>query len=238
MKVLTYFDVATQQVTTHPTNVLKVEGFFRGSTSDQWLQLFDSATAPVADTVPLKSWPITQTTEFYKEFKNGELHLSKGLYLGVSTVEGSFTVSGDHVDLSVELDKAEEPSGTTLVGDLTSNVLHLDVWTEAAGASAPKRLVSFEVDHLNASLDNYVMLFGRVFANITAGNKPLTEWKVIHGVAYTIDSGAPFYFGKDGRDVVQQIAGVNYSGCCILMSSTPTVYTAASDVIHIKAEYK
>lgn len=234
MKTLSYFDVASQQVTTHGTNVLKIEGYFKGTT-DSWLQVHDSATTPANAAVPLKQWFIGGETEFYKEFKNGELHITKGLYLAISTAEGTFTVSTETMDLSVELDKVEEPSGTSIAGDLTTDTAHLDIWSEASG---PKHLIRLEVDASGAGADNFLQLFAREYANLTPTDVPVAQWTIKDGVAYTVAGSAPFDFGINGISPIWQKSGVNYYGCCVILSSTSGVPTIVVNPYKIKAEYK
>jgi len=131
MYVNTLINAASGQVSTLPISVLKVNGYFRGSTADRWLQIFDSCVAPVNPAVPMYEYPISQTSPFYCEFKNGELHLTEGLFVGVSTTEGTWTTSTDTMDVTVETDF--KPVTTTIVGDKTTTVQTVAVWSQAAG---------------------------------------------------------------------------------------------------------
>lgn len=70
MKTLSYFAVTTQQVTTHAAALLKLEATINASaTTGLYLQIHDSAAAPAAGAVPLKSWLASECG--YKEFKRG-----------------------------------------------------------------------------------------------------------------------------------------------------------------------
>jgi hypothetical protein len=173
MKPLSYFAVAAQIVATHPVHVLKIEGLFLGATADRYLQVHDSRTAPTALAVPLKQWPIGQGAAFFQTFSAGELALANGLYVCVSDTDGTYTLSADTMDLSVELTDPEQPSGLTVAGDETTGRVSFTIWADGAG---PKTLVRLVVKEINGT-DGYVFMYtsgslspvylGKVNANAT-----------------------------------------------------------------------
>lgn len=146
----TKFNVASVQVSLLPISVLKIEGYFKGSTADRWLQVFDSCTTPAASAVPLREWPAAMTTEFYKEFKNGEMRLGEGLFVGLSTTEGTWTASEDTMDITVETDKQPHDTTVVIVGDKTTNVTGLEVWAQGATTAKTNLLHGLLVTEVNA----------------------------------------------------------------------------------------
>ena len=56
-------------ITGHTTAIVKIEGYFRGTTSAAWLMVFDANIAPLNGAAPLKQVPLYPTTQFYEEFK-------------------------------------------------------------------------------------------------------------------------------------------------------------------------
>lgn len=231
MKSVPYFAVTSQQITTHHSAIVKLEGTLKSTaTTGLFCQIHDSATVPANGAVPLKSWPADEIG--YKEFKRGELQLANGLYICLSSTAATKTLAtggNDKYDiLEVELYDPEFPTGTAIAGDLTTGVTHLDVWAENAG---PKKLLKLTV--ISDSDDAWIMIFGRAFANIVSGTtKPIFSQKILSTTTKVLD------FGDFGRDVLQQLVLVNYVGCCVAISTTAGVFTVVPSAdFKIKAEY-
>lgn len=222
MKSLSYFAVTDQVVATHPVHVLKIEGVFLGATTDQFLQVHDSRTAPAANAVPLKQWPIQQGSPFFQTFSAGELALANGLYVCVSTTDGTYTLSSDDMDLSVELTDPEQPSGTSVANNTGSHA-SMQVWATGAG---PKTLLRLTVKETNGT-DGYIFVFAD---NDTIPVKYLG--KVNASSTREFNFGAGFVpFRTDGN-------GAQKNGCSIIVYED----FARTTVVNIKgtftAEYK
>lgn len=241
MKPINNFNVSNAQIAQHSVLILKVEGYFRASTSISWLQVHDTNAAPAAGAVPLKEWPVYATTEFYKEFKRGDLTCNLGCFVGLSTTEGSYTASSDTMDVSVELRFPELPAAVSYAGSLTAPVTSLQVWSEATGAVARRSLVALEVDGTNLTGGTqFILLFATDTVN--TGDSP------VNGGIFPIAAGQvrtgenKLTFGEFGR----QMFSIDYSttpptnrlGCTIKISSTPSTYTPANGTAAIKAEYR
>ena len=238
MKPISAYNVSLLQASQHPGEIIKIEGYFRSSTLIAWLQVHDSVAAPVANAVPLKQWPVYATTEFYKEFKRGSLTCTLGCFVGLSTTEGTYTADvADVMDISVELSDPENPSGTTFVGDLTSAVTGLAVWSEASGVTARKKLLSLEVDGTNLTGGTqWIMIFAT--DAVTAGQAPLQNmiFPITAGQVRTLNNG--LHFGETCRDM-SSYDGTNWHyGCHVVISSTASTYTAPNGTACIRGEYR
>lgn len=250
MNPISVINAASKQVTTHPTSVLRVRGYFRGSSADRWLQFFDANTAPADGTAPeFAPIPLPQTSPFFAEFEIGAYPFHLGCYVCVSSTESTKTLSADTMDITVELDEPEYPSGTSFVGDLTSGVTGLQVWNEANGATSRKKLYSLEVDGTNLTGGTQ---FIQIFATdtVNAGDKPIVSIPIAGGGTATVVNGvtvpsvrtgvAKLLFGADGTDVfsLDTDAKTKRVGCTVKISSTAPAYAACNGTATIKAEYK
>lgn len=239
MKPVTGIGVTAKQISTHGVSVLRVRGTFNGSTADRWLQFHDANTAPADGTAPLiAAIPLPQSSPFFAEFEIGALPFSVGCYVCVSTTQATKTLSADTMDITVELDEPEYPTGTSFVGDLTSNVTGLQVWSEAAGASARKKLYALEVDGTNlTTATQFIQIFAADTVN--TGDTPIISIPIAVGAVKT--GSSKLTFGADGMDVFSiddSTAKTKRLGCTVKISSTAPTYTAANGTACIKAEYK
>lgn len=231
MKSLSYFAAAAQQVAKHPVTVLKLE--WKGGSAvaaGRYLQVHDAYATPANGAVPLKSYPIYADGEGFKSFAAGELQLSNGLYVCISSTEATKTLAADVFSmLSVELLAAEQPSGTSFAGDLTTDDEILQVWSEAAGASAPKRL--YEIIATNNGGATY-------YLQIHAADTPSDE-ALIASFAFEDIETKRLSFGKAGRDIRRIVSEALKQGCTLAWSTEPDSYAAiGGNVGPIQAEYK
>lgn len=235
---VTAIATASKQVATHSVSVLRVRGNFNGS-GNAWLQFFNTVSTPADTSVPvLAPIPLNATSPFFAEFEIGAAWFSLGCYVCVSTTQGTKTLSTDTMDITIEMDAAEINYGTTLVGDLTTAVSGLQVWSEATGVSARKHLLSMEVDatNLTGTANQFIMLFATDTVN--TGDSPLQNmiFPIAPGTVNTLENG--YHFGEMCRDM-QSYDGTNWHyGCTIKISSTASTYTASNGTCAIRAEYK
>lgn len=199
MKPLEYFGVSGQQVTQQPTHVLKIEGQFLAASAARWLQVHDSATVPAEGAVPLKQWPLDPSSQFFQTFAAGELAVAEGLYICISTSDGTKTLSADTMDLGVELTDAEQPSGLTQVGDEANDRGTLQVWADGAG---PKKLYRLKFKN-TAGRDIYIFLY-----RYGADAAPSFLGKVLNGAT------REWFFGQGLAP--ETLPGANgHNGCII-----------------------
>lgn len=235
MITVTGIAVTAKQVTTHPTGVLRLRGNFNGTTADRWLQVFDAVAAPADGTAPLiAAIPLYQSSPFFAEFEIGALQLKFGCYICVSTTQATKTLSSDTMDVTAELDVPEMPASSTFVGDLTTGVTGLQVWTEAAGTTTRKFLLSLEVDGTNlTTATQFIQLFATDTVN--TGDTPILSIPIAVGGVKT--GSDALRFSTRGREVYSYDTAAR-RGCTIKISSTNTTYTAPTGTACIKAEYK
>ena len=253
------YAAAAVQISTHPVEVDKIEwrsgdSFPNGTC---WLQVWDSATdATNPKAVLLKSYPIYGATGYdYKEFKRGDMTFSMGCWIGVSTTESTYTAGNGTTQiwamLSVELLRPEVPTGSTYVGDLTTAVTGLQVWSEATGAATPLNLISLEVDGTNLTGGGiqYVQIFAKDTVN--TGDYPIRSIPIASGGTALVSNGitipsvmtgqSALRFGPRGLDVLSadkpNPAITYHGGCTVKISSTASTYTACTGTAVIKAEY-
>lgn len=229
----TTFGATNMVVATGPCSLVAVRGFFRGTTADRWLQIFDLTALPANTTVPLRSFQLLQNLDFYKDFNQGPLQLKTGCVIAISSTEATLTiatVATDLGDFSVDVESTgtELPSGTSTAGDLVTGVDTLIVWAEAAG---PKKLIRVNWTNNDAAI-RYLMLFAN--DDWGDGQKPILSWTVGANTALTLT------YGDDGLEPFMQTQlGVRRKGCILLLSSTPTLLTGTSSTVsYLKAIYK
>lgn len=234
---LSYFGVSSKQVASHPVDAWKIEGTFVGNTAS-WIQVHDTQLAPAGGSVPLKSVYVavgsTTPQPFKLDFIGSELTLKNGLFVGVSSTEGTYTAAALNMDLEVELKLPERPAINNVFGDLTTAVNYLQVWSEANGARFLCKVDVTSNDGTDPAL--YLLLFAKNQANISVGDKPI--W---HSPQLDVDGTQDtFQFGDRGLIPHQQDAnGTARYGCTLIFSSSPATYqTPTNNPGTIRAETK
>lgn len=225
----TYFDVFAATVAKHPVDVLRLE--YRGNAAlaaGSFWQVHDSAQAygalvPANGAVPVKAWPATVGGEGFKEFSAGELHLLNGLYVAMSTTEATLTLgTGTNKFAMLQIELVEPDAFAGSGGGTATGPTAQVGWNESGG---PKRLLRVKATNLEAGI-RYLQLFAH--DTIIAGNVPLRTWTM----QATGDSAGrdvlDLRFG-DGlwvKDKGLTAAAAIRQGCSLILSTTPTVYTA------------
>ena len=228
---ITGIAVASLQVSIEPVSALRVRGNFKGSTADRWLQFFNSETVPADGAVPLiAAIPLPQTSPFFVEFEIGACPFTLGCYVCVSTTEGTKTLSADTMDITVELDAPLSQAGATFVGDLTTGVTGLQVWSEASGVTRQK-LLSLEVDGSNlTTAAQHVMIFAK--DTVSTGDVGLFSFPIAIGGVLTGENA--FRFGNGLMPFSHDTA--DRLGCTVKISSTSPAYTAPTGTACIRAK--
>jgi hypothetical protein len=232
MKNVTAFNVLSKQVAAHACSLIKIDGEYRSATAC-WIQLHDSAGTAAEGAEPVKSWPIAGGTDanpqpFFQTFVASPLEFVNGLYICVSTTDATKTISAaDKMDLSVEIVRAD--NSTTVVGDTTTGVTGLQVWSEATGTATPRRLVRVDVAGPVAAS----WLMGFTVDSPAEGATP--EFQVSLGSA---GASKAVTFGDDGRVMKSGVTSALKQGCTLKISSTAGVLTTTVATGTIRAEYK
>jgi hypothetical protein len=240
MQPVSCFNQNALQVATHPVSILRYRGNFNGNVANRWLMLFNSVVAPANNTVPLvPAIPLNMEAPFFSEFEIGALEFSLGCYVAVSSTQETLTLSADTMDFSAELSDPEMPNGTTLVGDLTTGVVGLQVWSEAngnpAGVGARKLLLAVEVDGTNITGPSYIQIHAKDAPQI--GDVPLFCYPIAAGQKRTGSNG--LRFGEKGIDVFSNdnTTTPRY-GCTVKVCGTPTYSALNLGTCCIRAEFK
>lgn len=222
----TAFNVATLQVSKLLGTVAQIEGYFRGATADRWLQLHDSCVTPVTGSVPIWQIPIAQTSQFFENLQVNKIYCGEGIFIGVSTTEGTWTASADTMDVTVFT--VDVVRSATVVGDLTTGVAGLDVWADSSANSANK-LARLQVIN-GLGVDAYLQVFG---ASPSNGDTPI--WTLPLTDAATEQT---FNFSIGGFPLLQvTTANIIEYGCFVRISSTPQTLTGVAASSNIQATY-
>lgn len=182
MKPYNFSATAGTMVVYHANALMKLEATINAAaTAGLFVQVHDFSpmvspttqlqiNVPEEGAVPVKWWPAAQAG--YKEFKNGELRLTKGMYVCLSSTGPTKTLAvggSDLMDaLEVEMDKADEPSGAA-PNYIFRNLLTTNNFTTTA------RLAQIKADASLVSVPAWLMLFFKSSVPV-AGDIPALVW--------------------------------------------------------------
>lgn len=231
MTPLKAFAVSGNLFTTHPVRVMKLEVTMNsGAAAGDYVQIHDSNVVPADNAVPVKSWPATETG--YKEFEHGELVITSGLYVCVSSTAGTKTLSADTMDIcQVELTYPEFPTGTSYAGGVATPAAAIQVWLNAAG---PKRIISIELDASNQASPTWLMVFATDGVNV--GDTPVATFPIKAGAVML--GAAALKFGNDGFSPFSMKNGARFIGGFVALSQTPGTYATNTNLSGLRVEYK
>jgi hypothetical protein len=239
MNPLIYFSVASKQVAKNPISILKIEVTqAAGITDGLFFQVHDSIVVPAEGSFPVKSWPAAECA--FKDFKIGELNLTLGCYVCLSTTAATKTLAVGGSDLmsilQVEVSTSERPSSsaTSIIGDLVTPVSTLQIWSQAVGLSARQSLLSIELSRSGGNAEAWMMVFAS--DTVSAGDKPVESFHIPLNKDFSLNGG--FYFGESGRLIESFDGTTRKYGCSIFMSSTPVIYTADSHQYYIRSKFR
>lgn len=221
-----YDKSAAQLVVSGPCHLVELDGNYAGS-GNEYLQIFDKATAPVANDVPIMSFALTAAGPLPSIFAViGTLYFVNGFGVGISTTNEKYTASASAFDVfgATELTDIPALTGTTAVTQGTATDIYT-VFNEAgAGApEGPKNLVS-AVAVNGEGATRYVFLYADATLATTEGSKPILQWKMLTGTTLKL------WFGVTGTNFFSlDSSHVLHVGCFFVVSTTPTVLTTSSD---------
>ena len=210
-------NVLSAQVSLLPINVCQIEGYFRGTASAMWLQVFDSATTPDNAAVPKYVLPLNTTSQFAETLQVSNMHFSEGVFVGVSTTEGTWTAAagGNTMDVTVWTDTNVQAG--TAVGDKTTAGNTTQVWAQAANAN-DKLIYGLVVTELLGATPWLL-----VYADDAMLGVPAVSLKLV------ANSTNRLYFGLAGFTPRTQIAGTVTTGCTVVVANAyPAVGVAPS----------
>lgn len=206
----TSLNVSSAQVSRLPIQISQIEGYFKGGTN-AWIQVFDSCIAPAAGAVPVWEMSLTATSQFQETLQIARLALYEGCYIGVSSTEGTWTASGSTMDMTVWTDMPVV--STNAVGDKTTSVTSLAVWTEATGVASAKKLYQLIVTELDG-VDSFVFVYAddapvQVNPGIVLCQHPLLA-----------NSTVKLLFGDGLRPISKSVSGTQRQGCFVAVGYT------------------
>jgi hypothetical protein len=213
-----------------------IDGNYLTGAAGQYFQIHDKATAPVNADVPVKSFllanagPINLMSIFQVL---GPMNFVNGLGVAISSTEATLTLGTGSFDVFGEIEEYELPiSGLSVVGDLTTAISSLSIWTEANG---PQKLYTIEIPAGNGlSSSVYLMLFAKDTGNISNGDVPLWTSPVISSSSLR----QYFTFGSAGIWPRVNDSGTYRQGASLWLSSTQGILTKSVSTCPIKAQYK
>lgn len=239
---------AGASILAYPCTLTNMDGFLFSGTAPLYLQIFDKASAPATNDVPIKSLLITTSGPFplVSIFQSlGPVYFALGLAVGISSTRDAYTAATATYSVFGEvedsLQSTDSISGLSTAGDTTSHVDALAPWADGDNNNQT-RLFRLDIGNVSAG-DRWIMLFpyktGAGYP-VNAADHPLLQWKLSAGATRTL------YFGPNGYrpfgtslDPNNNHAPVNYYGCSIWCSSTATTLnnTAVGDMT-CKAYFK
>ena len=204
------YNVANVQVSALPIGVTQIEGYFKGGTN-AWLQVFDSCVAPVVGAIPTYQLLLNSTAQFQETLQISQTHFYEGVFVGVSSTEGTYTASASTMDIVVWTDVAV--ISTNIVGDKTTTVSNLIVWNEATGAASNKLLYSLIVNELNG-----VVTYLYLTSTDSLYNNPPGFFATLQP-----NSTNKFYFGQGFGPISNVLPSTLKQGCHVLCSIHPGI---------------
>ena len=198
--------------------VLEVFGY-NNHTADNYIQFFESPIVANGDVPAVAGLFAPTAAPFGWKFAD-PIPLSE-LLIAISSTEVNYTaLTNQGLDMTaiVETD-CPVTANTTLVGDLTTGVAEKQIWSEANGATTPKKLLRVDFkNNLGAVAYPYVSHLDTNFAK-TSALRPLTV--VADGATKS------YFFGRNGyTPFSDKVTPGNYvKGCTIVASASGDINT-------------
>lgn len=229
-------NTAQTPINLNPT-LEKLEGY-ANIAADTWLQFHDSVGAPAANAEPFRELYLGNSKDgFSWQYADDPLflpNLQNGLYLALSSVQGTFTAAAGTATFDIELEEWElRTFGLTIAGDLQNLVQVQPIW---ADPGVNHKLVRLEiVVDAGSAANAYIQLHTQnpVFGLLAVANLGVVP----------IGTNKVFRFGTDGIPVFSQDKdGTKRSGCWVALSAPPTIPGTYDDdqlvVGFVRAFYK
>jgi hypothetical protein len=160
----TSFAVSSVQVSQLPIQCNQIEGYFKGGAL-QWLQVHNSCIAPATGAVPLWEMPVNPSAQFQQTLQVDQMNLTEGLFVGLSSTEGTYTASASTMDLTVWTDVAVLT--TNAVGDKTTTQAANTAFQVWSSPNISKKLYQLIITDTSGAM-NIVQAYGDAAATIAA----------------------------------------------------------------------
>lgn len=223
-----YDKSAAQSVVGRPCVLTNIDGNYGGSGSE-YLQIFDKATAAVANDVPIASFLLSAAGPLPSIFETIAANVfALGLSVGISTVNEKYTASASAFDIFGAYEEIEIPaSGTTLV---TSTAF--DTFTQLANPTTGALPIYLKVTG-QTHTRRWLHFFGAIPAE---GDVAVRSWPMFtsDGAAaptYTAINPLILSFGNEGgRWFPKSATGTSRPGLYWAISTTELILTTAADM--------
>lgn len=219
-----YDKSAAQSLLTNAGTLAQIDGNYFG-VGGEYFQIFDKATAAVANDVPIMSFliPGAGPVNLVSVFETmAPITLLLGLSVGISTVNEKYTASASAFDVW----GATEEVGIPITGLTATTQNNVDTHTSLANP-ATQRLYRLIITGM-AATPRWLMLFGAAPVN---GDRPLQSIPLYTGDAtagYTIQQ-QDLNFGSQGLVMNTKIGATVYQGVYWVISTTGDVLTLSVD---------
>jgi len=226
-----YTQSASKSIVAYGCNLVDMNGTLVTGTAPLYFQLFDKASAAVANDVPIASYLISSSGPFplASIFQTlGPITFTLGLAVGISSTDQKYTAATAAYDVWGDIEEGlqstDSISGLTVVTD--TGVSTSNIWS--AGATA-NRLFFITITN-SESVTVYPMLFNN--GSYTDGSHPLITFDSI-----AVGATKTFYFGSDG--LRSPLFFAPQKGANIALSTTAATYTTSADFAStIVSKYK
>jgi len=197
----------TKWIAYGPIKVNHVYGY-NNQTTDLFVQFHESPTLANVSEIPAVK-AIWAPAKAAFDWSWPEKLPLKELIIGVSTVEASFTqaAAASALDMTI-IAETDFPVGanTSVVGDQSSGVKTLQVWSEATG---PKRLLRLDIKVPGAAP------YARVYASDAVRIPALN---INQPLKLTPSTATTLFFGKGGLSpIVKESDGTIRQGCSVFL---------------------
>jgi hypothetical protein len=225
------FAVANVQVSQLPIICKQIEGYFQGG-AGAYLQVFDLCTTPSAGAVPKWQMPLNATAQFQQTMQVDELVLGEGLFVGVSSTDGTWTASASTMNVTVWTN--DPVVSTNVVGSRLTNTDSLAVFTDPNAGKRLYRIItanSGQIFITNAAGVTGTMLMLFAYANPLTGAIPLQQFFIpSSGLAVSLSFNAGISMQQEGKAVLGTAPSdyALHTGCYLYGSSTANTLTATA----------
>ncbi len=206
MKVKLLITDETKWVAYGPCRVVQAFGN-NNTAADVYMQFHEKPTVAANDVPAVASLFCPASAPF--DFKFADPISLSELTIALSSTNddyGALSDAGVDATVIVETDFPVS-SGTTIAGDLTTGVDHLQVWSQATG---PKRLLRVDIKN-NAATTQY----GFVYGNDAVGENEAQSNYSSGPLEVAASATKSFFFGREGLSPAPLVSGVLHQGCTI-----------------------
>lgn len=253
MPLLREFKALTQSagasLFAYPCELTNIDGtlFSNVTAVPLYFQIFDKASAPVANDIPIKSFVILTGGPFplVSVFQNmGPVEFALGFAVGISSAHEKYTAATAVYDVFGEIvegyQQSDAVSGLSILGDTSSATNVLALWNSGDNGNK-NRLFRLTITNLAVTV-RWAMVFPVTTNYPREGQTPMMAVQLAGSETKTV------YFGVNGltplgvaydTSVTNPAVGTTYLGAGVILSTTGNVLTTdATNNMYCKAWYK